>query len=74
MTFTATVSPQNASQDVEWSIDEGATAAEAAVSADGVFSAGNVPGTAVLRATSKQDKTKIRYCYYKRKCRHSPDN
>jgi hypothetical protein len=58
MTFTATVSPAKANQSVEWSIDEGATATEAAVSHTGEFSAGNVPGTAVLRATSQVNSAK----------------
>lgn len=58
MTFTATITPAKADQSVEWSIDEGATATEATVSHTGVFSAGNVPGTAVLRATSQKDSTK----------------
>lgn len=59
MTFTATVKPEKANQNVEWSIDEGATATEATVSHTGVFNAGYVAGSAVLRATSEQDSSKL---------------
>lgn len=58
LTLTADVSPTAAEdKSVVWSIESGASATEATVSHTGIFSAGYVAGTCVVRATSQADSS-----------------
>lgn len=55
--FTVIIAPENATnKTIVWSIEDGATAAEAQINQDGEFSAGSVPGTAVVRAQWEGDE------------------